>query len=310
MKVWGRTGRILGVALALFAGVFAVAPVFEASAAEERPDYRIQVTPSQMELDLEPGATKTEKFEVQNTGAKELKFEVSVAPYSVSGEDYATDFSTETKYTDLAKWVTFSEKEGTVEPNDSKEITATVRVPEDVPAGGQYAVILARIVGGEGSDADTGVSVVRQVGIVMYSNIEGETRKDSSVIENKISSFLFEPPISATSVVENKGNVHVEASYVLQVSSLFGGEEVYTNEENPEKRMILPETRRYNQISWEGAPQLGLFKVKQTVTVLDQKSVEEKVVFICPVWFMFIVILIIFCVVFWIISRVRGRNKV
>lgn len=165
------------------------------------------------------------------------------------------------------------------------------------------------MVDADGKEDSTAVSVVRQVGIIMYSNIDGDTRKDAKVAENKIDSFLFEPPISASSVVENNGNVHVEATYTLQVYSIFGGDEVYTNEENPEKRMILPETRRFNKIVWEGAPQLGLFKVKQTVKVLDDVSEIQKVVFICPIWFMFIVILIVFCVVFWIISRVRNRNK-
>ena len=305
MKFWGRIRGVLGIALIFMAALFAVTPVM----AEERPERRIQLSPSQMELDLQPGKTITKTFEVQNTGTKDLSYEVLVSPYSVTGEDYASDFTTETKYNDLAKWVTLSDKGGTIEPNTSKEITATIRVPEDVPAGGQYAVILARMVDADGKEDSTAVSVVRQVGIIMYSNIDGDTRKDAKVAENKIDSFLFEPPISASSVVENNGNVHVEATYTLQVYSIFGGDEVYTNEENPEKRMILPETRRFNKIVWEGAPQLGLFKVKQTVKVLDDVSEIQKVVFICPIWFMFIVILIVFCVVFWIISRVRNRNK-
>lgn len=305
MKFWGRTRRFCGVVLAFVAAVVAVAPAM----AEERPDYRIQLTPAQIELELEPGKTTVETFEVQNTGAKDLSFEVSVAPYGVTGEDYKSDFTTETKYNDLAKWITLSDKGGTVEPNGSKEITITIQVPEDVPAGGQYAIVLAKMVSDGSGEDSTAVSVERQVGLVLYSNIDGDTREDAKVAENKVSSFLFEPPITATSVVENNGNVHVEATYTLQVSSIFGGEEIYTNEENPQKALILPETRRFNSISWDGAPQLGLFKVKQTVKVLDDVSVVEKVVFICPIWFMFIVILIIFCVVFWIISRVRGRNK-
>lgn len=305
MKFWGRLCGILGGALVLVASAFVATPAL----AEERPEYRIQVSPSQLDLELRPGETVEKEFEVQNTGSKDLDFEVLVSPYGVSGENYASDFTTETKYNDLAKWVTLSEKGGTVEPNGSKKITATIEVPDDVPAGGQYAVILARMAGEGGGNDGTAVSTVKQVGIIMYANVDGETRKDASVAENKVDSFLFQPPISATSVVENKGNVHVEATYTLQVFSIFGGDEIYTNEENPEKRTILPETRRFNTMSWDGAPQLGLFKVKQTVKVLDDVSEVQKVVFICPIWFMFIVILIIFCVVFWIISRVRGRNK-
>ena len=100
-----------------------------------------------------------------------------------------------------------------------------------------------------------------------------------------------------------------DRTYTLQVYPLFGNEEVYTNEENPEKRTILPETRRLNTMSWDGAPQLGIFRVKQTVKFLDDTKVTEKLVFICPLWFLFVVLAIIFLAIFWIVSRVRGRGK-
>ena len=95
----------------------------------------------------------------------------------------------------------------------------------------------------------------------------------------------------------------------MQVFPLFGDEEVYTNEENPVKQMVLPGTNRYNELSWDGAPALRIFRVKQTVKIFDEVSVTEKMVFLCPIWFLFIVLLLIFCVIFWIVSRVRNRRK-
>lgn len=176
-----------------------------------------------------------------------------------------------------------------------------------MPLGGQYAAILVKMK--ENSDGDGNIVMAeKQLGLIVYSSVAGQTRKEGSVVENKVPSFMFAPPISVTSVVENTGNVHADATYILQVYPFFGGEEVYTNEENPEKRTILPETRRLNTITWEGAPQLGLFKVKQTVKFLDQTSVTEKVLFICPIWFLLIVLAIIFLVIFWIVTRVRGRK--
>ena len=95
----------------------------------------------------------------------------------------------------------------------------------------------------------------------------------------------------------------------MQVFGLFGDEEVYTNEENPTTATVLPDTSRFNTQIWEGAPALGIFRVKQTVSILDQESVTEKIVFLCPIWFLFIILLIIFAAVFWIVNRVRTRNK-
>lgn len=293
-----------GFLLALMIALFGVMPV---SADGEKPDYRLQISPVRLDLDLEPGTTSTGTFEVQNTGLKAYDFVLGVDPYSVTDENYSIDSETRTAYTDIVDWITFSQNEGHVEPNQNQEITVTVTVPDDVPAGGQYAMIYAEMVRDDELES-TGVAVNHRVALLVFSEVEGNTRREGQVLETKIPTILFNPPITATSLVENTGNVHTTATYTLQVFPLFGDEEVYTNEENPATLTILPETQRFNSISWDGAPQLGIFRVKQTVTIFDDTQTIEKIVFLCPIWFLFLILLIIFFVVFWLISRARSRK--
>lgn len=306
MRKFGHLGWFGGVLISLALVLNSLSGFVHAA---DVPEYRIQVSPVRFELDLKPGKTTTETFRVQNTGSKEFSYTVSVAPYNVISDDYEADFSSETQYNDIVKWVTFSQTSGTLEPRGEDEITVTVRVPSNAPEGGQYAAIMASM---DASDTagGTGVAIVRQVGILLYSaNVEGRTVKTASVEENKIPSFIFNPPITVTSLVKNTGNVHAEASYTLQVFPLFSDEEAFTNEEDPIKQMVLPGTNRYNELSWDGAPALGIFRVKQTVKIFDEVSTTEKLVFLCPIWFLFIVLLLIFCVIFWVVSRVRNRRK-
>lgn len=277
--------------------------------ADETPEYRIQVSPVSLDLDLQPGKTTTSKFIVQNSGTKAFDFELSVSPYTVSGENYDQDFSTETNHTNIVNWISFSEDRGTLESYSQREITVTVNVPKDVPEGGQYAVIFAHMIEPVPEGA-TGVVAEKRVGVLVYSkNVDGETRVGGKITNAKVPSFLFNPPITASAVVENTGNVHANAQYTLQVYPLIGDEEVYTNEEHPDTRVIMPGTSRFNSISWDGAPHLGIFRVKQTVKFADQESVVEKVVFLCPIWFLVIVLVVIFLAVFLIISRIRGKKE-
>lgn len=294
-----------GFLLALMIALFGVMPV---SADGEKPDYRLQISPVRLDLDLEPGTTSTGTFEVQNTGLKAYDFILGVDPYSVTDENYSIDSETRTAYTDIVDWITFSQNEGHVEPNQNQEITVTVTVPDDVPAGGQYAMIYAEMVRDDELES-TGVAVNHRVGLLVFSEVEGDTRREGQVLETKIPTILFNPPITATSLVENTGNVHATAYYTLQVFPLFGDEEVYTNEENPATLTILPETQRFNSISWDGAPQLGIFRVRETVTILDDTQTIEKIVFLCPIWFLFLILLIIFFVIFWLVSRARSRKS-
>lgn len=280
----------------------------EVFAEEAIPEYRIQISPASIEVDLTPGKKTPIEFRVQNTGTKDFDFSLLTSPYSVVGEDYRQDISTPNSYTYIKDWITFSAESGEVKAGGEEKITATIDVPEDAPAGGQYAAIFARMLEPEGGSG--GIRSEQQVGLLVYSkNIDGNTRETGNVVENKVPSFMFAPPISATSVVENTGNVHMTASYTLQVFPLFGDEEVYTNEDNPETHIIMPETRRLNMITWDGSPQLGIFKVRQTVKFAGDESITEKVVFICPIWFLFIILALIFLIVFWIVSRARSRKE-
>ena len=308
MKIFQKLKYLL---VAVFATVTVALFGSGAVYADEVPEYRIQMSPARNDVgELKPGESYSGTFRVQNTGKRAFSFTTGVAPYYVVDEYYNPDYDSSNQYTDIANWIKLSIAEGNVEPNNEVEVAYTITVPADVPAGGQYAMLYAEINPKDDSASEgSGIAVSRRVGMLLYSNVQGNTRKTGSVIENKVPTFLFNPPVQATSIVENTGNTHATAEYVLQVYPLFGDEEVYTNEENPAKLIVLPETRRLNTINWPNAPHLGIFRVKQTVTIFGESSTVEKTVFICPIWFLFIVIAIIFCAIFWIVTRIRARKQ-
>lgn len=300
-------GKLLSAFMTAFALAFITnTPV----AAADTPDYRMQVSPSFAEIEeMQPGKNYDGVFKVQNTGGKDLDYAITITPYSVKDDKYALDSDTETAYTQMKDWITLSRDSGKLSPNETEEIKYTIHVPQDAPAGGQYALINIRLVQENDSNSGATITANKQIGFRLLGEIEGNTRRTGKVTEQNIPSILFNPPISATSVVENTGNTHITASYVLRVFPLFSNEEVYTNEDSPYEVTVLPETSRYNSISWDDAPHLGIFRVEQTVTIADDIQTIKKTVFLCPIWLIFIILLIIFCVIFWIFSRIKNRNR-
>lgn len=297
--------KLVLAALVLVIAAFPTAATF-AEDDENSVNYVLGITPTQKGFGtMQPGETYTDSFKVRNKGGGEFSYKVEVTPYSVASETYEPDYSKKTQYTDITDWITVDKTEGNVAAGQEEEITYTVTVPSNAHGGAQTATIMISM-GGEGEE---GLQAVRRLGYLVYGNVDGDIVQTGKVLENKIPSFLFTSPITATSLVENTGNVYTAATYKLQVFPLFGDEEVYTNEEEPDKNIIFPETKRFYTASWEGAPQLGIFRVRQTVKIFDDESVVEELVFICPIWFLFIVLLIIFVAIFWIVSRIRGRNK-
>lgn len=299
-----------GKLFSIFAAAFALAFITNSPvSAEDVPDYRMRVSPTYAEFEeMQPGKTYEGVLTVFNTGSKDFGYTLSTSPYSVSDKDYSLDSTTESAYTQIKDWITFDQDSGNISADGRVDVKYTIRVPQDAPAGGQYALINIRMEENKDEASGAAISATKQISFRIISSVEGKTNLAGKVVEQSIPSILFNPPITANSVVENTGNVHIKASYVLQVFPLFSDEEVYTNEETPYEVTILPETSRYNSISWDGAPHLGIFRVHQTVTVGNDVQTIKKTVFLCPIWFIFIILLIIFCVVFWIISRVKNRK--
>ncbi len=280
-----------------------------AFAIDEDAEYRMDITPTQKNWGtFEPGESYTGSFEIRNEGKQDFDYEVSIAPYSAANENYDADYSKETQYNEIRDWIEVDKSAGSVASGERVNLEYRIQVPEDAHGGAQVGVIMVTMLN-SGESSGTGVQALHRLGYLVYGNVDGETTTTGKILENKVFGFLFNPPIRATSIVENTGNIYTVASYKLQVFPLFSDEEVYTNEEEPEENIIFPETKRFVETSWEGAPRLGIFRVKQTVKIFDEESVVEKIVFLCPIWFLFIVSLFIFVVIFWLVSRIIQRRK-
>lgn len=298
--------------------VFAVALALNISPAlaeDKKPDYRLQISPTQDNVGkIEPGETHTGSFNVQNTGNKAYKYTVSISPFSFKDDRYEQDFDTTSKYTVLTDWVTFANDEGSVEPGEQSEVKYTVKVPSDAPGGLQSAAIMVTMVNSDEMKS-SGVQTVSRAAYPIYMNIGGDTEERGTVIENKIPTLIFNPPLVTSSVVKNAGNVYATATYEMKVYNVFGGKEVYSNaqEDNngdfkPDSKVIFPETERYNEVEWTNAPKIGIFRVKQTVKIFNEVSEKEKIVFICPIWLILILVAIIAIIVYKIVSGIMKRR--
>ncbi len=296
-----KTHLILGAFVAIAASIFAVTP---AHAAKE-----IQISPTKSEVyELSAGDVKSGSFNVNNINTDAFTFELEVLPYNVIDKEYNVDLEKNTDYNHIVDWIECSAEKYTLEPNESTKVSYKIKVPEDIPGGGQYAVISAKIMDDSKANGSN-VKVLGRVSYIVYAHLDGVTRIEGNIINNDIPAFVLNPPIIAYSVVENTGNVDIEAHYNFQVFDAFSGHEVYSNTDLNITNRILPETQRSEKFTWDNAPMLGLFKVKQTIEIAGQTSTTETLVFICPIWLIFIVLFLITLMVFWLISRARARKR-
>lgn len=270
--------------------------------------------PTSQRVSLRPGEKYRSSVIVSNpaNSTKDTKFILYVRPYSVINEDYDPAFDQMGTYTQIVDWITLDKTEGIVAPNDNMEIGFTIQVPEDAPAGGQYAAIVAQDVT-DLSDNNNGVQIgsISAVGSIVVADVAGQTREYGEIVENSLPGFSFNAPYTTSAGVKNTGNVHTDAKSVLQIWPLFSDEEVYTNEESEDNgKLVLPDTSRYFFNTWNDAPVFGIFRARQTVTIFDETSVNEKIIVLCPMWLLFIIIFFVALILIWCVTMiVKGVRK-
>jgi hypothetical protein len=307
----------LGVlaALAISSILFSIPSAVNAEGTKTMAPY-IGISPYKTTLEIEPGKTYTGSFRVSNVGEVDFNYAISVAPYSVTDENYTADFLTPSDYTRITEWITFEEGKttGSLAPHTASDyISFTVTVPQNIPAGSQYAIIKATALNDPGEAVGYSIQNITSAGMILYANVKGgNTRPGAKIIENKIPTYLSSGPLNATSLVENYGNVYAEVKYNLEVTSVFGGDTVYSNigdDEEVTTSIILPETKRFRTQTWQNVPFFGIFKVKQIIQVYDEYSEVEKIVIVCPIWLIIAVIVGLTALVIWIKVRSNARKK-
>lgn len=297
--------------------LFAAVAVFGWTAEAFAAGRAIALSPTSQRIVLIPGETYRGGFSVVNPAGSEsdLNYLVTVASFSQSGainskDDYGeVDFDTKTDANSIVDWTTLANPTGVVAPNDEEVVSYIIDVPEDAPAGGQYMALLVR----ENpefqnlNDGSMGVNEVMQMAFVVYAEVAGETVKTGEILENNVPAFLFNNELNATSLVRNGGNIHTDASYVLQVWPMFSDEEVCTNEENPTTEFLMPDTRRYHTETCK-LPAVGLFRAKQTVSIFGETSVVEKTIIVCPLWMLFVIVFIVVALIVWAVTMRKKRR--
>lgn len=293
-------------------GACSFATVRTAHAEDTTPAVHLQVSPTKQKISLTPGSSYVGTFKVQNVGGATFDYTVYATPYSVTSENYDPDYTNVGTYSQISDWITFDKKteKGTLQPGTSVDVTYIVNVPKDAPAGGQYAALMAQTDSGNGEGAT--VAVVHRVGMILYAAVPGETRVSGEIIKNTVNSFYFNPPLTVSSLVKNTGNVEATANYTVKIYPLFSNESVFNTEDAQEgaySRDVIPETSRFNSITWEGAPTIGIFSVEQTIEFAGETSTIHKLVLICPLWLLFIIFALLFFIIFWLVSRARDRKR-
>lgn len=271
------------------------------------------VLPMSQRITLEPGSTYNGSISVVNPAdaTTDFSYQVSISPYGVSGEEYTVDLATQYNRSMITDWITIAEPTGTIKPNETKKIEFSIKVPENAPAGGQYATIKVasnnETVEGEG----TSVNSVLEIASIIYAKVDGETVHETKVLENNIPGFSTVTPVTIDTLLSNNGNVHEDATIMVTVSDFFTGQVILPTEEESGEyaEVVMPETTYRAKREIDNLPAVGVVKIKQAVYYNGEYSEYENNVILCPIWFMVVAFLVIAAIIAGIVVAVKKHKQ-
>lgn len=319
--------RILALTLILALGVSfcLAAPSFaEEEKTESVAGTNISLSPVSKVLSLASSSKYDDSFEIKNQGDNNMDVEVHASPYSYvySSDDdaYKLGFNTENNYTQIARWISFRDANGkwsdnpifSIPAKSSLNVEYRITTPDNIPAGGQYAVIFAHTL--TGVVAENGIKTEASPGLVVY----GRSTEGEATIVPEISDIKFERrtdektgktnDFRAMAKVKNNGNVDFNASGKLKVDAIIGSGG-YETETGRASISIIPETELIVSDEWEDAPSFGIYRASWTVTAGDKTETIEKIIFVNPLPIIIIAIILLTILIVVLIIVIRKRKE-
>ena len=255
----------------------------------------ITATPSTIDYGLLlPDNSYTQSIEIKNTSDQAISLNLSLIP---------TDIATlPSERSQITEWISFVATDNplNISPQGSATIKLRAKIPTDALGGGQYSALLISI------DAGTNLS------IPISAIISGDDLSyNSSVAKRDLSPWFFKNPITASTTIENQGNVDFDSTAEFTVKNPFTGETLYSSTTTTP---ILPGASQTISQSWDSAPSFALLSLSQSVTYYDStgqafSSQFSRLVVVCPLWLLIVVAVGILIIIVAIIFIVRHRRK-
>lgn len=288
-----------------------------ASPAAHAEAYKFGVSPMNQKIVLNPGDSYTGTFMISNPGTSvsDIRYNVELENFYV--DDEYTTVHEEYKGTgEILDWITInSPTTGIIAPNNTVKFYFTIDVPYDAPGGGQYASFTVTAGNPDEEEATEGqgtsamIKETMAIAHLIFVEITGDIIRQGEITEANVPGFLLSGDITGSASIKNTGNTYGTATYTMQVFPLFSSEEVFTNEEDPEVKTILPDRTLYNETTWTGTPAIGIFNVVYTVEFEGVTTQVSKLVIKCPIWLLFIIAFVIVAIIIYFVVRAKNRKK-
>jgi hypothetical protein len=170
------------------------------------------------------------------------------------------------------KLITLSSTTLHLEPGTSKEVKATINVPQNMGSGGRYAIISVHAL------AKTGESVTTGINVPVFITVSGTKPTESGSIQKvDTGNVAIGQPITVTTTFTNTGNYHYYNTINKVTVSDSKGNLIANISTSPSPFAIIPG----NTVQFIAKPEIGTlgigsYTVHSAISLGDGRILDEK----------------------------------
>lgn len=278
----------------------------------------LTLSPPIRELTIKEGETVTKTIKVTNPTDKLITVYPEVMDFRAKGDSGEPAFysaSDETSKFSLSKWITFTQPELALTPQQVVDFKYAISVPNTVEPGGHYGVVFFATKPEKPSADSSSVTLNSMVGSLLLVKVPGDITENASLENFSANQFIYlsgNPTFDT--LVRNLGNIHFKPEGEIMIKNMLGGDSGKLTV-NSQGGNVLPDSARKFENVWnDGKLHLGLYTAKVHLTYGDSgKTLDGSLTFlIIPWWILIIkivVLILIIALITWLIIRRRRKKK-
>ncbi len=242
---------------------------------DEAPPTGVSLTLSPVFLNLvtDPGKSVTSQFRVTNNNNFREYLEISIKKF-VTSDAGSPVIQDTTKEDEFVNWVSFSEQEFSVDPNQTKTIRFTINPPKEANLGYYYSFVVQRITDPEKRGVGPAIAGSPALPVLLLVK-SPNAKREVQIVDFKTDKVFYEYlPTEFTVSVKNTGNVHIAPSGDIFIDSLWN-KEVGIISANKGRGNILPDSTRDYVATWDDGFAVKTVKTKDGKEIVNDKGEKQ-----------------------------------
>lgn len=210
--------------------------------------------PPTFDFSANPGDTLNDAVRMHNEGSEPVTLRVEAVNFTSQPGDETSGVpefypAGETRNgRELAPWVTFINKEVTLQPGERGSMFFEIKVPADAGPGSYFgAAVITSVL----PKQDQGVSVVGNTAVLILLKVNGDAFEEAKLTAfTAAPSFSSSLPANFEARVENGGTVHLRPYGDVRIKDMFGRTVAVVPINRLEYKSVLPGSARRYSAAW------------------------------------------------------------